>query len=169
MTVLAAVFLFKESLRTKQTVGIIIALTGFIVICMFKSNALSYLGMGLMLLAAIFWTLCNIIIKVTKPKEVVSFTVWSSLFVPIPILLLSFIYAVFCGIDFDTLVQMPTVKGWVSIGFQAIVATLFGYAIWTHLISKHGLAMVTPYSLLVPISGLFLVGCSMVRRSQTLN
>ncbi|WP_415228565.1 EamA family transporter [Psychrobacter glaciei] len=72
-----------------------------------------------------------------------------------PILLLSIIYALFYGIEFNTLVQMPNLKGWISIVFQALVVTLFGYAVWTRLISVHGLAKVTPYSLLVPISGLF--------------
>ena len=50
---------------------------------------------------------------------------------------------------------MPNLKGWISIVFQALVVTLFGYAVWTRLISQHGLSKVTPYSLLVPISGLF--------------
>lgn len=155
LTVLVAVVVFKETLSLKQVVGISVALLGFLIICLFKSDYLSYIGIGLMLLAAFFWTICNSIIKIAKPKDVVSFTVWSSLFVPIPILLLSLVYSLFYGVELNTLVQMPTVKGWVSIIFQAVVVTLFGYAVWTRLISKHGLAMVTPYSLLVPISGLF--------------
>lgn len=155
LTVLAAVVVFKENLKTKQVVGIIIALSGFFAICIFKSDSLSYVSLGLMIMAAIFWTICNIIIKIAKPKDVVSFTVWSSLFVPVPILLLSIVYALFYGVEFNTLVQMPNLKGWVSIVFQALVVTLFGYAVWTRLISVHGLAKVTPYSLLVPISGLF--------------
>ena len=68
---------------------------------------------------------------------------------------ISLIYASLNDIDFNTLVQLPSIKGWISIVFQALVVTLFGYAVWTQLISKHGLAIVTPYSLLVPISGLF--------------
>lgn len=155
LTVLAAVVVFKETLKAEQVMGIIIALLGFLAICIFKSDSLSYIGIGLMLLAAIFWTLCNSIIKIAKPKDVVSFTVWSSLFVPVPVLLLSVVYALFYGVEFSTLVQMPNLKGWISIVFQAFVVTLFGYAVWTRLISEHGLARVTPYSLLVPISGLF--------------
>ena len=155
LTVLSAVFVFKETLKAKQVMGIIIALLGFLAICIFKSDSLNYVGLGLMFMAAIFWTICNVIIKVAKPKDVVSFTVWSSLFVPVPILVLSIVYALFYGVEFNTLVQMPNLKGWVSIVFQAFIVTLFGYAIWTRLISEHGLSKVTPYSLLVPISGLF--------------
>lgn len=155
LSVLVAVFVFKETLKYKQWIGITIALLGFITICVFKSDNLSYLGMVLMLLSAILWTICNIIIKVAKPKNVLSFTVWSSLFVPLPIILISFAYALFNGVDFNTLVQVPNSKGWISIIFQAFIVTLLGYTIWTHLISKHGLANVTPYSLLIPISGLF--------------
>lgn len=155
LTVLAAVLVFKETLRAKQIAGIIIALLGLLAICIFKSDSLSYIGLSLMLISAFFWTICNIIIKIAKPKDVVSFIVWSSLFVPVPILLLSFIYAVFYGVEFSTLMQMPNLKGWISIIFQAFIVTLFGYAVWTRLISQHGLARVVPYSLLVPISGLF--------------
>lgn len=155
LSVLAAVFVFKETLKYKQWIGVTIALLGFTTICVFKSDNLSYLGMVLMLLSAILWTICNIIIKVAKPKDVLSFTVWSSLFVPLPIILISFAYALFNGIEFNTLVQVPNIKGWISIVFQAFIVTLLGYTIWTHLISKHGLANVTPYSLLIPISGLF--------------
>ncbi len=155
LTVFAAVVIFKETLKPKQITGVIIALLGFLAICIFKSDSMSYLSLGLMLMAAIFWTICNIIIKIAKPKDVVSFTVWSSLFVPVPILLLSFIYTLLYGAEFSTLVQLPNLKGWISIIFQALVVTLFGYAVWTRLISEHGLAKVTPYSLLVPIAGLF--------------
>ena len=155
VTVLAAVLVFKENLRAKQIAGVIIALSGFITICVFKSDNLSYLGLGLMVLSAILWAICNIIIKIAKPKDVVSFTVWSSLFVPLPILLLSIIYAAFYGVEVGSLLQMPNLKGWVAVVFQALIVTLFGYAVWTRLISEHGLSKVTPYSLLVPISGLF--------------
>ena len=155
LTVLMAVFVFKETLKYKQWIGITVALLGFITICVFKSSNLSYLGMGLILLSAIFWTICNIIIKVAKPKDVLSFTVWSSLFVPLPIILISCVYALFSGADFNALVQIPIIKVWISIAFQAFIVTLLGYSIWTHLISKHGLVNVTPYSLLIPISGLF--------------
>lgn len=155
LTVVVAVIVFKETLQRQQALGIVIALIGFMAICLFKSASLSGLGIGLMLAAAIFWTICNSIIKVAKPRNVVSFTVWSSLFIPLPILALSFIYGQFFDVSFSSLVQMPGIKGWISIIFQAVVVTLFGYAVWTQLISKHGLAVVTPYSLLVPISGLF--------------
>lgn len=155
LTVVVAVVIFKESLRLTQAVGIGIALLGFLAICIFSSDNLDALGISLMVAAAVFWTICNSIIKVAKPKDVVSFTVWSSLFIPVPILALSFIYGQFFDVSFNALVQMPSIKGWISIIFQALVVTLFGYAVWTSLIGKHGLAVVTPYSLLVPISGLF--------------
>lgn len=155
LTVVVAVLVFKETLRRRQAIGIGIALIGFLAICVFKSDNLSGLGIALMLASAMFWTICNSIIKIAKPKNVVSFTVWSSLFIPLPILALSYIYAEFYNVSFESLIQLPSMKGWISIIFQSVIVTLFGYAVWTRLIGKHGLAIVTPYSLLVPISGLF--------------
>lgn len=155
LTVVVAVLVFKETLRRRQAIGIGIALIGFLAICVFKSDNLSGLGIALMLASAMFWTICNSIIKIAKPKNVVSFTVCSSLFIPLPILALSYIYAEFYNVSFESLIQLPSMKGWISIIFQSVIVTLFGYAVWTRLIGKHGLAIVTPYSLLVPISGLF--------------
>ncbi|WP_230661157.1 EamA family transporter [Psychrobacter sp. I-STPA10] len=170
LTVLAAVVVFKEKLRLTQIVGIVTAFIGFLVICIIKTNtnnvngnAVGYVGMILMFLAAFFWTICNIIIKIAKPKDVLSFTVWSSLFVPLPILLFTLLYGMINNsisgtahsIVLDTFLQLPSIKGWVSVLFQAFITTLFGYSVWTQLIGQCGLARVAPYSLLVPISGLF--------------
>lgn len=155
LTILVAILLFKEPIKTSNIVGILIALAGFLVVSISKSSDISYIGIFLVALSAIFWTICNTIIKYTKPKNVISFTVWSSLFVPLPIALFTYAFSLFSGNDLTTFVQIPSLKGWLSIIFQAIVTTLFGYAAWAYLIGKNGLSNIAPYSLLVPITGLF--------------
>lgn len=160
LTVLVTVVVFKEKLRLTQIIGIAIAFVGFLTICVLKTNTadgntVSYVGMILMFLAALFWSICNVIIKIAKPKNVVSFTVWSSLFVPIPILVLTLLYGMLNETAMDALLQLPSIKGWVSVLFQAFITTLFGYSVWNRLIGRCGLAQVAPYSLLVPVSGLF--------------
>lgn len=80
LTVLVAVFGFGERLSRVQVLGIITAFIGFITVCLPQIRQPSALGMGLVLLAAVCWTACNVIIKHSKPKNVISFTVWSSVF-----------------------------------------------------------------------------------------
>ncbi|GAA0314124.1 EamA family transporter [Psychrobacter aestuarii] len=158
LTVLVAVFGFGERLSRVQILGIIIAFIGFITICLPQIQQPSALGMGLVLLAAVCWTVCNVIIKHSKPKNVISFTVWSSVFVPVPIVVLSAVYALFYPLDWHTFITIDNYQGIVSVLFQAGIVTLFGYGVWTHLISRYGLSVVAPYTLLVPIFGVFFGG-----------
>ncbi len=155
LTVLAAVLLFKEPLNAKQILGVVIALIGLMVIFVFKSDNIALMGLLITLLAAVFMTLSNVIIKRCKPKNTVSFTVWASLFVPLPVLLLSFVYAGMTDTPISTYLQLPNLKGWGVILFQSFIVTVAGYSIFATLITKHGLAITTPYTLLVPISSLF--------------
>ena len=152
---IAATVFFNERVTRVKFLGIVIALTGFILVCRNKADHLNLLNIGLMLVAALFWTVCNMIIKYTKPQNVISFTVWSSAFVPIPMVVLAVIYVWFFNVDTGNMVKLPSLSGWLSIAFQAVVTTLFGYGAWAYLISKNGLSHVAPYSLLVPVSGLF--------------
>ena len=155
-TILVAVVCFKEKLSLATSLGIGAAFIGFALVLIYKGGSVSLAGMLLVILAAAFWTLCNVIIKLHKPDNVVSFIAWSGLFVPLPILFLSFgqDYYLTGALDFGQLMQMPSAKAWVSILFQSYVTTLFGYGVWTWAIGKHGLANVAPFSLLVPVAGL---------------
>lgn len=156
-TVIVAVTIFKEPLPAQKAVGIAVAFSGFLVVIAFRSDGIPLLGVGLVILAALSWTMCNVIVKVSKPADVVSFIVWSSLFVPIPIILISLgqQFATHNEISVVSVFTMPNMKGWASILFQAFATTLLGYGVWTWAIGRYGLANVAPYSLLVPISGLF--------------
>ncbi|MEI6896983.1 MAG: EamA family transporter [Psychromonas sp.] len=155
-TLLAAVYLFEESLSFNKKVGLTVAFSGFLIILFYRQISLPLFGGFLILVAAVFWTLCNIIIRKYKPENAVSFIVWSSLFVPIPVLLISLVQSYFTKgvIDIESIISFPTTNGWLSILFQSYVITLFGYGVWTWAITKHGLSNVAPYSLLVPVSGL---------------
>lgn len=155
LTIVIAVVAFKESMTKQKTVGVLMAFLGFGLICVFKSNNISYLSLALAILSAIFLTLCNVFIKVVKPKDVISFTVWSSLFVPLPFMLMSLAYFAYHGLPISPLFAIPSVKGWIAVLFQAFVTTLFGYASWAYLINKNGLSNVVAFGLIVPIAGLF--------------
>ncbi|WP_019672515.1 EamA family transporter [Psychrobacter lutiphocae] len=109
----------------------------------------------LVLLASVFMTLSNVIIKIVKPQDVVSFTVWSSLFIPLPVLALAIVTANLTEVDFSLFIQFPSFKSWMVVFFESFIITIIGYSIMARLITKHGLAVVTPYTLLIPIFGLF--------------
>lgn len=156
-TVLVGAVFFKEPFPLNKKLGVGIALLGLSIIALSKGTTFPVIGLFLMLIAATSWTICNAMLKLFKPRDAVAFVVWSSLFVPVPILILSLGFNSLWGneVEFATMFQWPSIKGWISILFQAILTTLLGYSVWTSQIKKNGLSNVAPYSLLVPVSGIF--------------
>ena len=151
MTALAGVFVFNEKVSFNKATGIFLAFVGFMLVVAHSFSTASSLGIFLVFLAALSWAGCNVIIKIFKPKDALGFIVWSSMFVPIPIVILAFIQSP----SVLTEMHIPGWKGIVSVLFQAGVTTIFGYWIWTKMIVRYGLAQVSPFSLIVPLSGLF--------------
>lgn len=155
MSVIAAVVIFKEDITRNKFIGIAFALIGFLLIIYSNyklEQDVRFYGITLVLFAALSWTICNMIIKKYKPDNVIGFISWSSLFVPIPILLFSYLDN---PNNFISSLITIGFQGYMSIIFQAFVTTLFGYSVWTYFINKYGLAVIAPYSLIVPISGIF--------------
>lgn len=157
LSVIAGLIFFQESLTRLKALGIGVAFCGFALVVIFRSGSVPLTGIAIVFLAAIFWTLCNMLIRFAKPDNVLSFVVWSSLFVPIPILMIPLYqhYMSDAPTDFLSLFVVSGYKGWISILFQAFLTTLVGYSIWVAAIAKHGLVNVAPFTLLVPIAGLF--------------
>lgn len=157
LSVIAGYVFFGESISHIKKLGILFAFVGFCILVLSHDQSIPKLSLFLMFIAALFWTMCNTIIKIKKPDNVISFIAWSSLFVPIPVILISLIYhyVYFAEVSWINLMQIPDLKGWSSILFQSFITTLIGYGIWTMLINKNGLSSVAPYSLLVPLFGLF--------------
>ncbi len=150
MTAIAGVVFFSESMSGQKTGGILLAFVGFALISSGALASSSLFGVGLVLLTGFAWTICNVIVRYFKPDDILSFIVWSSLFVPLPIL-------GYLAIFSSDLTNIQTLTGWrglASIAFQAVVTTIIGYGIWTKMITRYGLSVVSPYSLIVPVSGL---------------
>lgn len=151
-TVLLSAYWFQERLYLAQIIGIGLAAAGLIYITTLTDGSVSIASIGLVLVGALSWSVSNVLVKQYRPKPMFSFLIWSSLFSPIPLVLLAYLsdgYAPFEGLvgRFDALAIF-------SILFQVYVTTIFGYWAWNSLIDKYPLSKVAPLSLLVPIFGL---------------
>ena len=157
LTVLVAILFFGEKISSVKKVGLTVAFIGFSLVLFFRDGTVPLIGIVLVILAAMFWTICNVIIKKYKPSDIIGFIVWSSLFVPVPVIVFSMgqEFYISGSISVDNLLQFPSAKAWISILFQSYITTLLSYGIWTWAITKHGLSNVVPFALLVPVSGLF--------------
>ena len=90
-TVALAWGLLKEWPRRSQIIGGVVALVGMVVI---GSDRLAGASLGpflLVVLAAFFWGAANVLAKSAGRIDMLAFTVWSSLAVPIPLTLLSLV------------------------------------------------------------------------------
>ncbi len=152
--VFAAVYL-KEHWGAHQLGGLLLAGCGLVLIGSAHGTNMPLLGFGLTLAAASMWAASNVVTRVISargPINQVGLVVWGSLVPPIPFLLLSL------GLEGPTRMgQALAAVNWQALGalaYLAWVATLFGYSIWTRLLTRYPANQVAPFSLLVPVVGL---------------
>ncbi len=148
-TMVLGAFLFHENLSKYQYIGIIVALLGLTSIIFISDGSVTFIGLALVLCGAIVWGLVSIIIKKSDTKQVFSFLVWSSLFSPIPLFILSYLFNGPSG--FTELAIHFNTTTLFSILFQVYPNTLFAYWVWNSLLTKYPVSVVAPLSLLVPI------------------
>ena len=125
-----------------------------------KITQIPFSSLLLVVLAATFWAYGNILTKIATNKatakgeklDIISLVVWSALIPPIPIMGVALL------IDTpQTILMAVSNLDFVSIFsamFLAYAANLFGYGVWSNLVSKYPLGKVAPLTLLVPITGL---------------
>jgi O-acetylserine/cysteine efflux transporter len=79
--------------------------------------------------------------------------VWASAFSIPPLLLLS-LYFEGGYSSLVSAIELAPLGAWAGVFWQSWANTLFGYAAWAWLLSKHPAALVAPAPLLVPIFGM---------------
>ena len=149
--ILGALFL-REPIRIAHRVSMIVAAAGLLLVINSTTGTSSALGVGLVLLAALSWSACNLLVKTHKPRDMMAFVVWSSAFAAPALFLLTFLSE--GTAPFVTLVHGVTWRAVGSVLFQAYVTTVFGYMVWNNLMRTYPAATVAPLSLMVPVSGI---------------
>jgi drug/metabolite transporter (DMT)-like permease len=142
-------FLLKESVTPSRLIGSLISLSGLAVGLMVTDGSVNAQGVVLILVAAFAWSISGILIKKSNTKNAFAFSLWSMLFAPIPLFLISYLQVGTSA--FTTLLENLTGMGIFSILYQAYATTLFGYWIWNRMIVSYPLSQVAPFTLLVPI------------------
>ena len=145
-------FLLKESLPINKIIGSGLALGGLLLSLTVTDGSVTQLGLMLILLAAISWSLASITVKKAGTKQVFAFSLWAMAFAPIPLFLIVYFQS-----GSDAFVQLSTQfneRVIFSVLFQAYPVTLLGYWIWNRLLVTYPLTTVAPLTLLVPIFGL---------------
>jgi O-acetylserine/cysteine efflux transporter len=143
-----------EKLRAHNLAGMGIAGAGLAMFA-FSTGATSR-GLSLPLLvmiplAALAWAAANITTKTMPAANPLGLMVWSSLFSPLPLGILSLVlegpHAIGTALSSLGLVTIG------ALAYLVILSTLVGYGFWNSLIGRHGASRIAPFSLMVPIFG----------------
>lgn len=152
--IFAALFL-KESWRGNQLAGLVLAGAGLALIGSSHGLSMPLVGFLLTLAAASMWALGNIVTRAVSkhgPINQLAFVVWASLVPPLPFLALS------AWIEGPEAMAQAlsgfSLRSFGAVAYLAWAATLFGYGLWTRLLSRYPANQVAPFTLLVPIVGL---------------
>ena len=153
LSIIVSAIVLRERPTRRQLVGIIIGMVGLAVVVIGHSYAAPWLPVVILLLSALSWAIGNVLSRRAKASSGLSLVVWSGLVVPIPALLLSLL------VDSPPVVwQALTHLSWpaiLSTLYTAVAASLIGYGIWNTLLAKYPTSAVVPFTLLVPVIGIF--------------
>lgn len=84
--------------------------------------------------------------------DMLGLVIWSSLTAPLPLALASWFFEGGPA-AWDAVVGMDW-KTWACVLFMSYFATLFGLARWNALLHRYPTAVIAPFALLIPVSGL---------------
>ncbi len=158
-TIGLSIVFFKEYISQIQIAGICIALVGFMVFFGYAGSNVTVNGLVMVIGAAIFWALSNVIMKKMAGVNLLHFFVWLSVIPPIPLFVLSYFFETN---DPLSRITETTFTSWVAALYVSYMSTLLAFALWGYLLRAYSAAMVTPFALLIPVVGMvtswFLLG-----------
>lgn len=152
-TIGLAMHFARETVPGYQWVALALAASGIAVILLHTDGTTTTVGgLALMLVAALSWAGSNIASKRAGSVNMLAFVVWSSGYAVPPLLVLSLTFEGFDTIR--TTLQTAGPGTWGAILWQSWGNTLFGYAAWGWLLTRHPTATILPIALLVPVFGM---------------
>lgn len=147
-TVFAAVVL-RERPKPVQITGIALAVAGIGVIAWDYGLSSPLLGFLLLICAGACWGVSNVLMRYAKPADTLRFMVWVSAVAVLPLFALSLLTE-----DVSALGRLDW-AGVGAVGYVAWISTLLGFAVWGFLLRQYESSVVAPFSLLVPVFGMF--------------
>jgi O-acetylserine/cysteine efflux transporter len=147
--ILAAIF-FKETLHWRRLTGMAIAFAGVVLIAGEPRLSDNLLPLFEVIAAACFWAGATIQIKrIGDDVDVLALNGWLALLAAPQLALVSW------AIEDGQLAAIAAAdwRLWLSVAFQALLVTIFGYSVWYRLMRRFSVNQVMPFTLLVPLFG----------------
>jgi O-acetylserine/cysteine efflux transporter len=157
-TIGLAIAFAGDRLRPHNVLGAVIAVAGIVVLAAYKlapGATATFAGFVLVIVAAFAWACGNIIAKRgagDHGADMFALVVWSSLVPPLPLAAIS--YAFEGGPAVWHAVAAMSPKAWACVLIMSYGATLFGFGSWNALLHRYPTALISPFALLIPVTGL---------------
>lgn len=144
------VIFFGEKIGRWRMLGIIISLAG-VGMLHGSPNVMAHMDAFFIALAAVFaWSTSNVMMKKLPQMSPLRMFAMMSLYA-LPMLI-----GVSYLLEFErwpSLLEAP-LSAWLGLCYTVLCSTIIAYGGWAHLITKHEVSTVAPYSLLVPLWGM---------------
>jgi O-acetylserine/cysteine efflux transporter len=157
-TIALGVLLLRDKFRRHELIGALIAAAGIGVLAAYKiisGASATFVAFLIVIVAGLAWGVANIVAKRAAAAyriDMFALVVWSSMVPPLPLAVLS--YAFEGGPVAWHAVTSAGVITWLCVLTMAWGATLFGFTSWARLLNRYPTSLVSPFALLIPVSGL---------------
>lgn len=157
-TISLAVAFYGEKVQRPQMWGAVIATAGLVVIGATKVGAGLGVAFFLVLVGAFFWGAGNTVAKHVARQSPsgkvnpMNFIAWTSLAAVPPLMLISLLFE-----PANSLLLPISDASW-ALSFHlcvlAYAAQVFGYGLWSNLLTRYPASAVSPFALWVPVAGM---------------
>lgn len=155
-TVILSVWLFGETAHWRNYLGLALGAWGLWVIAQHVDATTTLKGLTLVMLAALAWAGANVVTKAAArehgPLDALGLMVWASLFATPALIGLALVFEDAAAMR--AALSGASLGGWAAVLWQSLGNTLFGFGVWSWLMSRHPAALITPLALLVPVFGM---------------
>ncbi|UDY24347.1 EamA family transporter [Nocardioides sp. Kera G14] len=152
LTIVLAATVLRETPTTAQIVGVTIGAIGMVVVGAGRGGHITAVALVLCLAAGLSWAIGNALTRALRVSGGFNLTIWSSLVVPLPMILLAVVVEGPHGVA-DGLEAFGWKAG-VSTAYTVLVSTMLGFAIFNGLLARYPSSSVVPWILIVPVVGI---------------
>lgn len=147
-TVLIASVWLREPPTLPQAAGVLLGAGGLVVVGIGRGGQIPLVALLLCLAGALSWGIGNVVSRRAGVRSGLSMAVWSSLVVPVPLVLLSLVLDGPATV-LDAATHLGT-EALLSTLYTAGLASLVGYSIFNGLLARYPASSVVPFVLIAP-------------------
>lgn len=169
-TMAMAVLLEGDRPRPNQILGALLGGIGIGIVAMGLYASVPLYALLLVLAAAFSWSASNLVVRHMGGVDPIAMIVWSSGLACIPLVPLSLLME---GVGAWEATWEALLSGnpslWGSLAYNVLGASLAGYGGWAFLLKRYPASRVAPFTLLVPVFGVFTAGLVLGERIDPLS